>query len=622
MLDFIKPKWIDVINILLVLSLTTFPFRSATAEANRRQNVIERTVGYSEGVDLTKIRNNQISKFRGSSSVFKKSPTTTNTVSENCDGYTTSECGQTCCGKQECENICKFNSIGAHGNKDTCLDSVNVSSCGMSCCGKEDCDSVCLNYRFDVCAGYTTSPCGQKCCGKDQCASVCDLVADEGSTSGDGASDNYDPCGGYSLSPSGKRCCGEENCADVECDYYTSTDGTFGGVANRDCCGYADCRSTECDGFVFVDSKNKPTDKNLNCCGQENCYYVSCDRKIKTTGEYGGTGKPNLDCCGEADCHYKECEMEITTSGKYGGSGKTNLTCCGKENCHLTECEQSITTTGQYGGTGNKGLTCCGIDNCHLVECQNQVNTTSVSGVHRVCCGTKNCADAKCDNIIKTTGQYGGTANRDCCGADNCHSVECDGRTSTNSPNGVVACCGVADCQYKKCGGMLSVTLPDGTSAPCCGSAECSNTFTQFAAKFVATTSSARCKQGCREDYYLSCDAHFADYQCGRWIAIPTCVQEPYDRNYRTGSTMNGYAGGSPGTCGDPTSGSISTTITPIYGGVSYTFTKVSYLSNGSWQSQNVNASGSVTISAENPTNITVDVSINGKMYYGVGVQQ
>jgi len=278
-------------------ALPPFLFSTAAADANDvRQNVVQRSLNYAEGTDLTHYRNQMIEGFRADGDV-KKGSRIFNTTgssgssgssSDKCAGHTTSSCGLACCGEQECSTICKPSSSSAHGNKFTCTDPIQVSPCGKSCCGAKDCEKVCINYRFDACNGYTVTT------------------------------------GEYNPSGKGQKCCGKQNCRDVECGYETVTDGTLGGHTGIACCGKDDCASKECDGMTSVDSKVDPNKKDLFCCGPANCHEVECDNYITVKTPTGWT-----DCCGYNDCHYKECQGVFSTTND---SGRV-WACCGKDAC-------------------------------------------------------------------------------------------------------------------------------------------------------------------------------------------------------------------------------------------------------------------------------------------------
>lgn len=187
--------------------ILTIMFNNAFAvevlvDTGQRQTVVERTRQYAGSVDAIKIRNEM-------SSVFKKNlkhgdGSSIYTADSKCGGYNISSCGLPCCGKAECQNICKANTTLAHGN--TCLSPYTVSRCGMSCCGKQDCDTVCDNYRTTTvskkkCGGYVKTATGEVCCGYTDCRER--------------------SCGGQTSVISndfGKEmeCCGAENCRAVK----------------------------------------------------------------------------------------------------------------------------------------------------------------------------------------------------------------------------------------------------------------------------------------------------------------------------------------------------------------------------------------------------------------------
>lgn len=297
---------------LCLLALFTFEQTVNAVEVlvdtGQRQTVVERTKQYAGSVDAIKVRNQM-------SAVFKKELKRGNGTSlqgeeSKCGGFTTSACGLRCCGKEECQNICRANKTLAHGN--TCTSPYRTSRCGMSCCGKQDCDTVCDNYRTSTvskksCGGYVKTATGADCCGFDDCRNR--------------------SCGGKTSVISadfGKEleCCGEENCKDVKCDYQHSTEIISGG--NVKCCGTKDCYSKYCEGQTSVDSKVDPNKKNLQCCGKVNCHNVECNGYVTTKTPHG-----QEECCGYDDCRNKECEYELSTVNY---EGKT-VACCGKQDC-------------------------------------------------------------------------------------------------------------------------------------------------------------------------------------------------------------------------------------------------------------------------------------------------
>ena len=258
-----------------------------------RQNAVQRTQNYTQGVDLTHFRNQMIEGFRSDDGVTKGkifgSTSTSGSTGTDCGGYTTSSCGLACCGQQECSTICTPSRTSAHGNKFTCTDPIQTSPCGMSCCGAKDCAKVCINYRFDACGGYTVTT------------------------------------GQWNPKAKGIKCCGKNNCHDVECGFNTTTNGDFGGKTGIQCCGAADCALKECDGHVSADSKFNPSLKNQPCCGADSCHKVECDNYVVTSTPT----QQQVDCCGYDDCHYKHCEGVFETTNDSG----QKWACCGKSAC-------------------------------------------------------------------------------------------------------------------------------------------------------------------------------------------------------------------------------------------------------------------------------------------------
>lgn len=302
---------------IVAILLTLFCLNSPLSQADtaRRQNVIERTQGYSEGIDLIQIRQDTIRSFKadaGKNKVFNVD--NVKVVSDGCGGYTQSSCGTPCCGQEECKNICSTNlSVGSHGSKYTCLETEQTSPCGMSCCGKLDCDNVCLNYRFD-------------------------------------------PCGGKNFTSKGYKCCGETDCANAECDYFTVTDSSEGGKAGIPCCGWWDCHNKACDNQVFVNSK-VDSETGIPCCGAEDCHKVECGGKTKVDSLVY-PDRTNLDCCGEENCHLIACDNYIETNTPTGIQA-----CCGYDDCNYKRCEGKFSTTLPNGTV----QACCGIKNCEEI---------------------------------------------------------------------------------------------------------------------------------------------------------------------------------------------------------------------------------------------------------------
>lgn len=307
-----------VAKLLLPFLLLCLVPLSPTYAANgngQRQDVLQRTMQYAQGVDLVEIgraaKDNWVKprNRHGSGSVTG--------MASRCDGYTMSECGKPCCGKRECELICQDNVTLAHGG-DMCLSPIQTSECGMSCCGAEDCANVCLNYRIEGdCAGYSKTPDGQDCCGYEDC--------------------RRKACGSYtsvtSVSGDVRACCGRENCEKVRCDYQTETTGRWGGPQGVSCCGREDCYSKECNGQTSVDSRVDPNKTDLPCCGPENCNMVACDGYVSVQTPEGATS-----CCGYEDCHAKECQNMLYVQLENG----QRVPCCGERYCnYLKDCYTS-----------------------------------------------------------------------------------------------------------------------------------------------------------------------------------------------------------------------------------------------------------------------------------------
>ncbi len=310
-----KSKLVKLILPILLISLNTLSPANAADGDGERQNVLQRTMQYSRGVDLVEIGRQAKQNWvrprdnGGSSSVSGQAA--------NCNGYTMSDCGVPCCGKRECELICQDNNTIAHGD-DMCLSPVQTSECGMSCCGPEDCANVCLNYRIEGnCGGYTKTPDGVSCCGYDDCRSKA--------------------CGSYTsvttVSGEKKTCCGKENCEKVKCEYQLQTTGQWGGKQGLQCCGKEQCYKMECGGQTSVDSKVHPEKTDLPCCGKENCELTACDGYISVAAPEG-----LVDCCGYDDCHLKECQNRIYVELENG----MKVPCCGERYCnYLKDCYTS-----------------------------------------------------------------------------------------------------------------------------------------------------------------------------------------------------------------------------------------------------------------------------------------
>ncbi|MBE6422820.1 hypothetical protein [Succinivibrio dextrinosolvens] len=298
-----------IVYTLILINLFNLAFAvEVLTDTGQRQTVVERTKQYAGSVDAIKIRNEMATVFKKNlkhgdgSSIY--------TADSKCGGYNISSCGLPCCGKSECQNICKANTTLAHGN--TCLSTYTTSRCGMSCCGKQDCDTVCDNYRTSTvsqkkCGGYVKTATGGDCCGYKDCRER--------------------SCGGQTSVISNDfgtemECCGADNCNDVKCDYQHSTEVISGG--NVKCCGTKDCYSKYCEGQTSVDSKVDPNKKNLQCCGTVNCHNIECDGYVTTKSPSG-----DKQCCGYDDCRLKECEGRLTALGQ---DGKT-VPCCGYLEC-------------------------------------------------------------------------------------------------------------------------------------------------------------------------------------------------------------------------------------------------------------------------------------------------
>ena len=196
--------------------------------------------------------------------------------------------------------------MSAHG-KETCTDPITTSPCGMSCCGKEDCEWVCQNYRIklndgDKCNGYIKTPTGENCCGYDECmAKTCN-----GKTKVVRKDDGKEV-----------ECCGDENCYDIMCDYTEKVQDVAGTVQN--CCGRDDCNAKYCQNQTSVDSKVVPEKKNIACCGAADCHNKACENYTTTNTPVG-----QVECCGYEDCHNKECQGRTSAIDKDGNT----VTCC------------------------------------------------------------------------------------------------------------------------------------------------------------------------------------------------------------------------------------------------------------------------------------------------------
>lgn len=351
---------------LMVLEQTANAVEVLT-DTGQRQTVVERTKQYAGSVDAIRVRNEMSAVFKkdlkkGNGSFFSG-------ANAKCGGFTTSVCGIPCCGKSECESVCRANKTLAHGN--TCTSPYTVSRCGMSCCGKQDCDTVCDNYRTSTvskknCGGYVKTATGQDCCGFDDCRNR--------------------SCNGQTSVKSadfGKEleCCGAENCNDVKCDYQHSTEVISGG--NVKCCGTKDCYSKYCEGQTSVDSKVDPNKKNLQCCGAVNCRNVACDGYVTTKTPHG-----EESCCGYDDCRNKECEYHLSTVNY---EGKT-VACCGIQDCKTKVLPQTYNEPVQKCTSKPRMCTreygcreMCSTTGCHKYGCQYQ---TYQCGTESSCCQT------------------------------------------------------------------------------------------------------------------------------------------------------------------------------------------------------------------------------------------
>ena len=327
---------------VFAVQLCSFSLPSYAKDGDgERQNVLQRTMQYSRGVDLVEVGRQVRSDWvrpRGETA----HGATIEGMEKNCRGFTVSECGIPCCGKRECELVCTANNTIAHGDE-MCLSSVQTSECGMSCCGEEDCANVCLNYRVTGdCGGYTKTPDGQKCCGYEDCRAKA--------------------CGSYTsvttVSGQKEACCGKDNCEKVRCEYQLKTTGQWGGTQGLSCCGKNECYEKECSGQTSVDSRIHPEKKDLPCCGAENCNLTACDGYVSIQSPSG-----LVSCCGYEDCHAKECNgytHTISVSGK-------EYACCGQKDCYVKSCDFLTETDDGFAA-------CCGYDNCvdlNIKLCEN-----------------------------------------------------------------------------------------------------------------------------------------------------------------------------------------------------------------------------------------------------------
>lgn len=337
--------------LMLVMSLllNLMPVTTANAEAARRQTVIERTLNYSKGVDLIDVRQKAASSFRGNVGVAPKvfsDEAKANAKLGDCGGFTVKRgegCeGQNipCCGKEECYLPCRVNGSLSHGDKNFCLEAKQFSDIyGRSCCGEEDCKFTDINYRIDVCNGYTQTSKGLPCCGKD-------------------------------------------DCSQKECNYHTETTGEYGGsgTAGLKCCGDQDCHLKECDNNVYG---TKPDGTEVACCGKDDCHYRKCDGLIKVDSKVDD--KKDISCCGADDCHLKECNNKISTDTV---SGSVDVPCCGEKQCWAKHCDgKTVVQT-------KDGLEeCCGQEDCDKKACGGYTSVTLNDGSTQVCCGKKDCEE-------------------------------------------------------------------------------------------------------------------------------------------------------------------------------------------------------------------------------------
>ena len=332
-------KFLAVIYMLNIIT----PVNLVYAEDDpKRQNVLQRTFEYSKGVDLTEI-NQQMRKNFTRDLERNSGDVKIDNMASKCEGYTKSKCGKPCCGKDECERICKANMSISHGNE-MCLSQYTKSDCGMSCCGKEDCENVCLNYRITQgkCGNFTKTLDGEPCCGLDDCRAK--------------------QCGKYTsvTNADGKvvKCCGKKNCQEVKCQYIQETTGKFGGSAGKKCCGQKDCYLKECDGMISVNSKIDPNKKNIKCCGKIDCHDKECDGYTQIQ-----TPKGTIKCCGYEDCHNKECEGYTTVTSVTG----KKYACCGRRDCYAKSCDEYLLTVDGV-------VACCGYEECrdkNIKLCEN-----------------------------------------------------------------------------------------------------------------------------------------------------------------------------------------------------------------------------------------------------------
>ena len=339
------------VALMLVMSLllNLMPVSTAYAETARRQTVIERTLNYSKGVDLIDVRQKAASSFRGNVGVAPKvfsDEAKANAKLGDCGGFTVKRgegCeGQNipCCGKEECYLPCRVNGSLSHGDKNFCLEAKQFSDIyGRSCCGEEDCKFTDINYRIDVCNGYTQTSKGLPCCGKD-------------------------------------------DCSQKECNYHTETTGEYGGsgTAGLKCCGDQDCHLKECDNNVYG---TKPDGTEVACCGKDDCHYRKCDGLIKVDSKVDD--KKDISCCGADDCHLKECNNKISTDTV---SGSVDVPCCGEKQCWAKHCDGKTVVQ-----TDDGLVECCGQKDCDEKACGSYTSVTRDDGSVTTCCGQKDCED-------------------------------------------------------------------------------------------------------------------------------------------------------------------------------------------------------------------------------------
>ena len=340
------------VALMLVMSLllNLMPVSTAYAETARRQTVIERTLNYSKGVDLIDVRQKAASSFRGNvgvaPKVFSDEAKATAKLGD-CGGFTVKRgegCeGQNipCCGKEECYLPCRVNGSLAHGDKNFCLEKKQISDIYQrSCCGEEDCKFTDINYRIDVCNGYTQTSKGLPCCGK-------------------------------------------EDCEQKECNYHTVTTGEYGGsgTAGLKCCGDQDCHLKECHDKVFG---VKPDGTEVACCGEDDCDFRKCDGLIKVDSKVD-PDKKDIKCCGAEDCHKAECDGEVTTDSVSGG---VDIPCCGEKQCWAKHCDGKTVVQ-----TDDGLVECCGQKDCDEKACGSYTSVKLPDGSTQVCCGKNDCEE-------------------------------------------------------------------------------------------------------------------------------------------------------------------------------------------------------------------------------------